>query len=314
MPKQKTINKSFSFQGKGLHTGLNINLTFLPANDNHGIKIKRIDLPEQPVMDAVADYVGQTQRGTILKNMDFQVSTIEHAMASLYALGIDNCLLEVNAPEFPILDGSAKLYVDKILETGLQEQLSDREYFVVKEKIEYTNPETGSHIMVIPDENFSVNVQIGFKSSLLKNQYASLGNLKEFVAEVSAARTFVFVREIKPLIKMNLIKGGDLKNAVVIYDELISQDSMDRLTEKLGQNHIDASKLGYLSGELKYENEPARHKLIDVIGDLALVGRQIIGKIVAVHPGHKTNTELAKLIRKEMLKENSEMRKSLIIN
>ncbi|HRZ96708.1 MAG TPA: UDP-3-O-acyl-N-acetylglucosamine deacetylase [Paludibacter sp.] len=305
MPKQNTIKNSFSFQGKGLHTGLFIHLTFIPAPENHGIKIRRIDMPDQPVIDAVADYVGQTQRGTILKKDDFQVSTIEHAMASLYAMGIDNCMLEVDAPEFPILDGSAKLYVEKILESGIQEQQSDREYFVVKNKIEYTNPETGSHIMVVPDEDFSVNVQIGFKSSLLKNQYATLENLKEFATEVSAARTFVFVREIKPLIKMNLIKGGDLKNAVVIYDELISQESMDRLTEKLGQPHIDASKLGYLSGDLKYENEPARHKLIDVIGDLALVGRQIIGKVVAVHPGHKTNTELAKLIRNVMLNENS---------
>ncbi len=305
MPKQKTIKDSFSFQGKGLHTGLNINLTFLPAADDHGIKIKRIDLPGQPVIDAVADYVGQTIRGTILKNFDFQVSTIEHAMASLSAMGIDNCMLEVDAPEFPILDGSAKFYVDKIIETGTREQQSDKKYFVVKEKIEYTNPETGSHIMVLPDKDFSVNVKIGFKSKLLKSQHATLEDLNNFAVEVSAARTFVFVREIKPLIKMNLIKGGDLKNAVVIYDEIISQESMDRLTEKLGQPHIDATELGYLSGELKFENEPARHKVIDVIGDLALVGRQIIGKVVAVHPGHKTNTELAKLIRKEMLKENS---------
>lgn len=304
MPKQNTIKNVFALQGKGLHTGLKINLTFVPAPENNGIKIKRIDLPGQPVMDAVAENVTQTVRGTVLKFDNMQVSTVEHALAALIAMGIDNCMLEVDAPEFPILDGSAKIYVEKIREAGIEEQSADREFFVVKEKIEYTNPETGSHIMVIPDEDFSVNVQIGFKSSLIENQVATLDDLKNFAEEVSAARTFVFVREIKYLMKMNLIKGGDLKNAVVIYDEVISQESMDRLTEELGQPKIDASELGYLSGDLKFENEPARHKIIDVIGDLALVGRQIKGKVIAVHPGHKTNTELAKLIRTELLKEN----------
>ncbi|MDO9153217.1 MAG: UDP-3-O-acyl-N-acetylglucosamine deacetylase [Paludibacter sp.] len=303
MSKQNTIKNSFTLQGKGLHTGLNINLTFVPAPENHGIIIKRVDLPGQPAMEAVAENVAETVRGTVLKIDSMQVSTVEHAMAALYACKIDNCLLEVDAPEFPILDGSAKIFIEKINKTGTEKQTAERKYFVVKEKIAYTNPETGSHIMVLPDDAFSVSVQIGFKSKLLKNQFATLNNLNDFANEVAAARTFVFVREIKYLLKMNLIKGGDLKNAVVIYDELISQESMDRFTDRLGQPHIDASQLGYLSGDLKYENEPARHKVIDVIGDLALVGRQIKGKVIATYPGHKTNTELAKLIRQEILKE-----------
>jgi len=301
MAKQNTIKQQFSFQGKGLHTGLNINLTFVPAPENHGIKIKRIDLPEQPVMDAVAEYVTQTVRGTVLKKDEMQVSTIEHAMAALYGCGIDNCMLEVDAPEFPILDGSAKYFVQKIQETGIKEQQSDREYFVISEEISYTNSETGSQIIIMPDSHFNISVQIGFKSSVLENQFASLSNLHDFAKEAAAARTFVFVRDIQPLLNMNLIKGGDLKNAVVIYDELMSQESMDLLADKLGQAHIDASKLGYLSGELNYKNEPARHKLMDVIGDLALTGKFIKGKIIAIHPGHKTNTEMAKIIRKQII-------------
>lgn len=299
--KQHTIADSFSFSGKGLHTGLSINLKFLPALENHGIRIKRVDLPGQPEMEAVADYVGQTVRGTVLVKDEMQVSTIEHAMAALYAMGIDNCLLEVDAPEFPILDGSARYFVDKIIETGIKEQNAERNFYKVTEEISYTNPETGSKISIAPDDDFKVDVKIGFRSKMLKSQTAELTDIRTFATEFAAARTFVFVREIRPLLKMNLIKGGDLKNAVVIYDEPIQQDSMDRLTDKLGQPRIDATKLGYITGDLHYENEPARHKLMDVIGDMALVGRPLIGRISALYPGHRTNTELAKLVRQAMI-------------
>lgn len=302
MSKQKTIKQSFSLEGKGLHTGLDITLTFIPAPQNHGIKIKRVDLPEQPVIDALAENVTHTVRGTVLQKEDVQISTVEHGLASLYASGIDNCLLEVNAPEFPILDGSAKYYIQKIQEAGIEEQSAEKDYYIVRKKIEYSIPETGARITLLPDDTFSLDVHIGFKSPVLGNQFASLDHLEDFAMEISAARTFVFVREIEPLLSMNLIKGGDLKNAVVIYDEVMPQETMDKLTEKLHQNCIDATKPGYLT-DLNFENEPARHKLLDVIGDLSLIGKPIKAKVIARYPGHRINTELAKLIRKEIKKQ-----------
>ncbi|MBP1677038.1 MAG: beta-hydroxyacyl-(acyl-carrier-protein) dehydratase FabZ [Bacteroidetes bacterium] len=302
MSKQRTIKQAFTFEGKGLHTGLQITLTFQPAPPNHGVKIKRIDLPEQPVIDALAEHVTHTVRGTVLQKGDIQVSTVEHALATLYAYGIDNCMLEVNAPEFPILDGSAKYFVQKIEEAGIEEQEADKDYYIVRKKIEYTLPDSGSRITILPDDTFSLDVHIGFKSPVLGNQFASLDNLEDFGTEISSARTFVFVREIEPLLSMNLIKGGDLKNAVVIYDEVMSQEVMDGLTDKLNQEHIDASIPRYLT-TLNYENEPARHKLLDVIGDLSLIGKPIKGKVIARYPGHKVNTDTAKLIRKEIKKQ-----------
>lgn len=303
MSNQKTIKQAFTLSGKGLHTGLDIVLTFQPAPENHGIKIKRIDIDNQPIIDALAENVTHTVRGTVLQKGEVQVSTVEHALATLYAYGVDNCLLEVNAPEFPILDGSAKFYVEKIEEAGIIDQDADKDYFIVTKKIEYTLPETGARITILPDDTFSVDVHIGFKSPVLGNQFASLDDLKDFGSEISHARTFVFVREIEPLLSMNLIKGGDLKNAIVIYDELISQEKMDELATKLHQESIDASKPAYLSGDLNFENEPARHKLLDVIGDLSLIGKPLKGKVIARYPGHKINTDLAKLIRKEIKKQ-----------
>ena len=303
MSKQKTIQQSFSLHGKGLHTGLDITLTFVPAPQNHGIKIKRVDIDGNPLIDALAENVTHTMRGTVLQKGDIQVSTVEHALATLYAFGIDNCMLEVNAPEFPILDGSAKFYVDKIQEVGVELQSAEKDYFIVRKKIEYSIPETGAKITLLPDDTFSVDVHIGFKSPVLGNQFASLDDLADFATEIASARTFVFVREIEPLINMNLIKGGDLKNAVVIYDEIMPQENMDILAQKLHQPSIDATKPGYLSGELNFENEPARHKLLDVIGDLSLIGKPIKAKVIARYPGHKINTDLAKIIRKELKKQ-----------
>lgn len=302
MSKQNTIKKSFSFNGKGLHTGLDIILTFHPAPDNHGIKIKRIDLPGEPEIEALAEYVDETVRGTVLKKGEIQVSTIEHVMSALYALGIDNCLLEVNAPEFPILDGSAKFFVEEILKAGIEKQNEDKEYFVVKNKIEYQLPGSKSKIIILPDDKFSIDVHIGFKSAILNNQFATLDSLSDFPEEIAHTRTFVFVREIEPLLKMGLIKGGDLKNAIVIYDEELPQEDLDRLADSLGESHYDATKLKYLT-DLSSENEPARHKLLDVIGDLALIGKPLLGKVIATYPGHKVNTETAKIIRKEIKRQ-----------
>jgi UDP-3-O-[3-hydroxymyristoyl] N-acetylglucosamine deacetylase / 3-hydroxyacyl-[acyl-carrier-protein] dehydratase len=303
MSKQNTIKKAFTLTGKGLHSGLEIILTFVPAPENHGIKIKRIDLPEQPVMDAVAEYVAETTRGTVLKKGDVQVSTIEHVLSALYALGIDNCMLEVNAPEFPILDGSAKYFVEGIQQVGIEEQTEEKDYYIVRKKIEFSVPETGAKIIILPDDTFSVDVHIGFKSTVLNNQFASLSSLDNYVKEISSARTFVFVHEIEPLVKMNLIKGGDLKNAIVIYDRQVSQSVFDNLADLMGQPHQDASKLGYLNGGIKFDNEPASHKLLDIIGDLALIGKPLKGKVIATFPGHKINTDIAKVIRKEIKKQ-----------
>ena len=311
MSKQNTINQPFTLSGKGLHSGLEIKLTFKPAPDNHGIKIKRIDLPEQPEMDAVAEYVAETTRGTVLKKGDMQVSTVEHALSALYALGIDNCLLEVDAPEFPILDGSARYYVEQIQLVGIEEQKAEKDYFIVRKKIEYCIPETGAKITILPDDIFSVDVHIGFNSTVLNNQFASMASLEEYATEIARARTFVFVHEIEYLSKLNLIKGGDLKNAIVIYDKQISQEDFDKLADLMDQPRQDALKLGYLNGGVKFPNEPARHKLLDVIGDLALIGKPIRGKVIATYPGHKINTDLAKLIRKELKKQELQVQAPL---
>jgi UDP-3-O-[3-hydroxymyristoyl] N-acetylglucosamine deacetylase/3-hydroxyacyl-[acyl-carrier-protein] dehydratase len=303
MSNQNTIKQAFTLNGKGLHSGLEIVLTFLPAPENHGIKIKRVDLPEQPVMDAVAEYVAETTRGTVLKKGEMQVSTVEHALSALYALGIDNCMLEVDAPEFPILDGSARYYVEHIQQVGIEEQNAEKDYYIVRKKIEYCIPETGAKITILPDDVFSVDVHIGFDSTVLNNQFASLSSLEDFATEISSARTFVFVHEIEYLAKLNLIKGGDLKNAIVIYDKPVSQADFDKLADLMDQPHQDATKLGYLNGGVKFPNEPARHKLLDVIGDLSLIGKPIKGKVIATYPGHKINTDIAKQIRKELKKQ-----------
>lgn len=301
MQKQNTLADSFSLEGKGLHTGLNIHITFNPAPENHGYKIKRTDLPEQPIIDAVAENVINTQRGTVIGKKDIQISTIEHAMAALYAAGIDNCLIEVDAPEFPILDGSSRFYTEGISKVGLKKQTANKQYYIVKHKIEVKDEETGASIMILPEDNFSVNVLVSYNSPVLTNQYAVMDDLSQFPSEISASRTFVFVREIEMLIQNNLIKGGDLDNAIVIYDQKVSQDSLDKLADMMNQPRKSAEELGYISNNpLVFDNEPARHKLLDVIGDIALIGRTLMGRIIATHPGHSINNKLARMIRKEI--------------
>ncbi len=301
MTKQQTLNESFSVSGKGLHTGLQLTATFLPAPENHGYKIQRIDLEGQPTIDAVADHVTETTRGTVLQQGEAKVSTIEHAMAALYAMGIDNCLIQVDGPELPILDGSARLYVEHINRVGLKEQAAPKDVYVIRKKIEFRDEATGSHIIVLPDECFSLDVQISYDSQIIANQYASLENMENFVSEVSEARTFVFVREIEPLLNAGLIKGGDLDNAIVIYERQLPQEKVDKLTEIMQAPHVDAENLGYLNHKpLVWANEPARHKLLDLIGDLALIGKPIQGRIIATRPGHTINNKFARTLRKEI--------------
>ncbi len=301
MLKQKTLKGSFSLCGKGLHTGLNLTVTFNPAPDNHGYKIQRIDLEGQPVIDAVAENVTETTRGTVLSKNGVKVSTVEHGLAALYAAGIDNCLIQVNGPEFPILDGSAKAYVENIERVGIEEQSAVKDYYIIKSKIEYKDETTGSSIIVLPDDNFSVNVLISYDSQILSNQFATLDNMSDFPKEIASSRTFVFVREIEPLLAAGLIKGGDLDNAIVIYERQMSQAQFDKLADVMKVEHHDATKVGYLNNKpLVWPNEPARHKLLDIIGDLALIGKPIKGRIIATRPGHTVNNKFARLLRKEI--------------
>lgn len=301
MSKQKTLKESFTLSGKGLHTGLAISISFYPAPENHGYKIKRVDLPEQPIIDALAENVGATQRGTVLIKGDVQISTVEHAMAALYALGIDNCLIEVNAPEFPILDGSSIQYVNEINRVGFVEQEAERDYFVVRRKMEVVDEETGSKLILLPDDQFCVNSFIEFESKYIPNQSATLDNLADFEKEIAGCRTFVFVREILKLRELGLIKGGDLDNAVVIYEKQISQQALDDLADLLGVPRKNATEMGYLNNKsIIFPNEPARHKLLDIIGDMALIGKPIRGRVIATKPGHKINNQLARLVRKQI--------------
>lgn len=301
MLKQKTLKEAFSLKGKGLHTGLDLTVTFNPAPDNHGYKIQRVDLEGQPIIDAIADNVGETTRGTVLVKNGIKVSTIEHGLAALYAFGIDNCLIQVDGPEFPILDGSAKYYVSEIERVGIVEQEAIKDFYIIKHKIEFRDEATGSFITVLPDDNFSLNVLVSYDSTIIPNQFATLEDMSKFKEEVSASRTFVFVREIEPLLNAGLIKGGDLDNAVVIYEREMSQENLDKLADLLGVPHMDAKHLGYIQHTpLVWPNECARHKLLDVIGDLALVGKPIKGRIIATRPGHTINNKFARQLRKEI--------------
>ena len=303
MAKQSTLNAPFSLSGKGLHTGLSLTVTFNPAPEDFGYKIQRIDLENQPIIEAVAENVVDTSRGTVVAKGDVRVSTIEHGMAALYALGIDNCLIQVDGPEFPILDGSSAIYIQEINRVGVQQQTAEKDFYVIKKKIEFVDEETGSSITLLPDDQFSITAMISFQSKFISAQFATLDNMDNFAQEVASARTFVFLREIQPLLAAGLIKGGDLDNAIVIYEQEISQEELDKLADKLGVAHRNATELGYLQTKpLQWYNEPARHKLLDIIGDMALIGRPIKGRIIATKPGHTINNKFARQMRKEIRK------------
>jgi len=303
--KQKTLKGSFSLCGKGLHTGLSLTVTFNPAGENTGYKIQRIDLDGMPVIDAIAENVVDTQRGTVLGKGDIRVSTVEHGLAALYALGIDNCLIQVNGPEFPILDGSAIQYVERIKEVGIEEQNAPKDWYIIRKKIEVRDETTGSCITILPDEEFSLTAMCSFNSKFINSQFASLDKAEHFTTEIAPARTFVFVRDIEPLLKANLIKGGDLDNAIVIYEKQISQEQLDKLADMIQAPHHDASELGYIQNKaLVWENECTRHKLLDIVGDLALIGKPIKGRIIATRPGHTINNKFARQMRKEIRKHD----------
>lgn len=301
MLKQNTLQGSFSLCGKGLHTGLNLTVTFNPAPENHGLKIQRIDMEGMPMIDAIAENVVDTTRGTVLGRGVARCSTVEHALAALYAMGVDNCLLQVNGPEMPILDGSAEIYVENIKRVGIVGQNAPKDCYIIRKKIEVKDEVTGSCVTILPDEQFSITAMISFDSKVLSSQFATLENLDDFEKEIAPSRTFVFVREVEQLLAAGLIKGGDLDNAIVIYENEMPQEKLDKLADSIGVPHRNAKEKGFLNHKpLAWENEPARHKLLDIIGDMALIGKPIRGRIIATRPGHTINNRFARMMRREI--------------
>ncbi|MGE5395379.1 MAG: bifunctional UDP-3-O-[3-hydroxymyristoyl] N-acetylglucosamine deacetylase/3-hydroxyacyl-ACP dehydratase [Candidatus Saccharibacteria bacterium] len=302
--KQKTLAKEFSISGKGLHTSCQVSMTFKPAPVNHGFKFQRIDLANQPIISAHVDFVVDTARGTVIENEGARISTIEHSLAALIGMDIDNVLIEIDNEEVPILDGSSRYFVQAIEQAGIVEQEADRDYFVVTEKMVYKNEKTGSELILLPDTEFSANVLISFDSTVLNNQFASMNSLSEFKSEIANCRTFVFLHELEFLLKNNLVKGGDVDNAIIIIDRAISQEELDRLADLFNHERVEVKSQGILNNiDLQYDNECARHKLLDVIGDLALAGKRIKGRVIATKPGHGVNTAFAKMIAKAIHKE-----------
>lgn len=297
MEKQTTLKDSFVMKGKGLHTGAFITAEFCPADANSGYNIQRIDLEGQPVIPCDACIVGETQRGTVLVQDNIKISTIEHAMAALYAAGVDNVLIKLDGPEMPILDGSAYYWTLNINKVGIQELEAPRDYLIINNVIEVEG-EHGEKLRIEPADSFSLEVTTDFdNSTFLGRMTARIDNISDFETEYASARTFVFVREIEPLLHMGLIKGGDLGNAIVIYEREMPQERFDALTDKLGVEHMDATKLGYLNPKpLTWDNECTRHKLLDLIGDLSLTRKPIKGKVTAYKPGHGINNKFARAI------------------
>jgi UDP-3-O-[3-hydroxymyristoyl] N-acetylglucosamine deacetylase/3-hydroxyacyl-[acyl-carrier-protein] dehydratase len=306
--QQNTIEREISLTGKGLHTGIEVKLTFKPAPENSGIKFKRIDLEDQPILEAFISKVKGTSRGTVLRDGDVIISTIEHVMAALIGTEIDNVLIEINGPEAPILDGSSATYVRALQEAGIVPQNALREYFEIRKRIVYRNPETGTELIAYPDDSLNIDVLISYNSVVLGSQFASYNSSStDFAREIAPSRTFVFVRELEMLLKNNMVKGGDLDNAIIIMDQAMPQKELDRIADLFNQKHIVVNEIGVLNNlKLHFDNECARHKLLDVIGDLTLVGKRIKGRIIAKRPGHGPNIEFTKLLLKEYLKNTSE--------
>ncbi len=301
--KQRTLAKDVTLSGKGLHSGVNVTLTFKPAPANHGYKFCRTDLPGRPVIDGLAENVSDTSRGTTLAQGNASVATIEHVLAALHGLQVDNALIELNGPEAPIMGGGAWAFTKAIKEAGFIEHKEDRNYFVVKQKLAFSDEEHGVDLIVYPDDHLSINVLIDYNSRILGNQYAILDSVNDFEEEIARSRTFVFFHELEPLYNMGLIRGGDLDNAIVILEKEVEQSEINRIAELFNRPGINSHKAGILNNtELRYPNEPARHKLLDIMGDLALVGHPIKGKVVATRPGHYANTRLAKIMRQAMKK------------
>ncbi|MBO5984042.1 MAG: bifunctional UDP-3-O-[3-hydroxymyristoyl] N-acetylglucosamine deacetylase/3-hydroxyacyl-ACP dehydratase [Rikenellaceae bacterium] len=292
--KQQTLASTITFSGKGLHTGAIVTMTVNPAAENHGIVFRRTDIEGAPTVPALCEYVTDTSRGTTIERGEAKVSTIEHIVSALWTMGVDNALIDITGPETPIMDGSAREYAAAIEQTGLVEQAADRKYYEVTEKQVYTIPDKGVAIIIYPDDEFTVSVHIDFNSKVVGNQYATLDMFNEYKENIAPCRTFVFLHELEPLLKMNLIKGGDLDNAIVVVENPVSDEQLEHLKKIFGKDDIRVTG-GYLNNlQLRASNELARHKLLDLLGDFALLGMRIKGRVWASRPGHYANTEFMK--------------------
>ncbi|MFM9987293.1 bifunctional UDP-3-O-[3-hydroxymyristoyl] N-acetylglucosamine deacetylase/3-hydroxyacyl-ACP dehydratase [Flavobacterium sp.] len=299
MVKQKTINNEISLTGVGLHTGNEVKITFKPAPINSGFTFVRVDLEGSPIIEADANYVVNTQRGTNLEKLGVKIQTPEHVLAALVGCDLDNVIIELNASELPIMDGSSKYFVEAIEKAGIAEQNAERNVYVVKEVISYIDEATGSEIIVMPAEEYCVTAMVDFGTKVLGTQNASMKSISQFKTEIADCRTFSFLHELETLLENGLIKGGDLNNAIVYVDKEISAETMDRLKIAFGKDKISVTPNGVLDNlTLHYPNEAARHKLLDVMGDLSLIGTRIKGKVIANKPGHFVNTQFAKKMSK----------------
>ncbi len=298
MEKQKTLAGEASLSGVGLHTGAKVKLTFKPAPENYGFKFQRIDLPEQPIVDALAENVVDVSRGTTIGLNGVRIHTVEHVLAALAGLGIDNAHIEIDGPEPPIMDGSSIQFIEAIEKVGIQELEKEREFFVIEDTIRFYDPEKDVEIIAMPYDGFKVTVMIDYQSPVLGTQHFTLNQIEDFKEEVSASRTFCFLHELEMLVANNLIKGGDLNNAIVVVDKPITEDQRKKLVAIFDRDDIEVRSEGILNNvDLRFQNEPARHKLLDIIGDLALVGKPLKGHIMASKPGHSSNVAFSKKIK-----------------
>lgn len=308
-PKQHTIKEAVTVSGVGLHTGKEVSMTFRPAPENHGYKFRRIDMPGMPIIDADVDNVTDTSRGTTLEQNGAMVCTVEHTLAALAGLEIDNVLIDIDSPEPPIMDGSSIQFIDILEMVGLQQQDADREYFTVPHNIHYAENDREVEMVAMPTDEYRVTVMVDYNSPVLGTQHASISNISEFKKEIASCRTFCFLHELEMLLDNNLIKGGDLNNAIVVVDKVVTDDELVHLATLFKREKIAVAKEGILNNiELRYQNEPARHKLLDVVGDLALVGMPLKAHIMAARPGHAANVAFARkikaLIKKEKARKN----------
>jgi len=300
--KQKTILNEVTLKGTGLHTGKEVVITFKPAKENTGYIFRRVDLEGKPEIKALAENVVETSRSTVLFQNNASVATVEHVMSAVFCLGIDNLIIEIDGPEMPILDGSSKFYTNSLSEAGIIDQESDRKYFKIKDTIHFENNGTGTSITATPSDDLSFEVEIDYHSTVLGKQKAVLNSSDDYLTEIAPCKTFVFLKELEVLLKNNQIKGGDLSNALVIVEKEFTQKEFDRIADLFNKKHQKYHGRGVLNEEhMTFENEPARHKLLDLTGDLALAGMRIKGKIKAIKPGHFANTEFVKLLRKQIL-------------
>ena len=304
--KQHTIKEAVTVSGVGLHTGVTANMTFTPAPANHGIKFQRIDLPDEPIVDADVDYVVDLSRGTTIEHNGARVNTVEHTLAALVGLEIDNVLIKIDGPEPPILDGSSSMFIDALEEVGTEEQNALRNFLEVTESIMYRDEERDVEIAALPLDDFRVTVMVDYNSPVLGSQHASLNRISDFKKEIASSRTFCFLHELEMLHKNGLVRGGDLNNAIVVVDRVVKDEELESLASLFNKPKVEVKKEGILNNiDLRHKNEPARHKLLDVVGDLALVGRPIKGQILAARPGHAANVAFAKKLKKAMLSNKS---------